>query len=132
VKTDGTFAVLANPVEVKDCDHDAPTCFLRGLDADSHGNVYAAACGCRCVVKITADGKVETVLRAEKPWSPTGVAVRADDVYVLEYTNANGALADGWLPRVRKFGRNGKVTTLATISKEQQNAQPNRQIVPSK
>jgi hypothetical protein len=37
-------------------------------------------------------------------------------------------LSEGWLPRVRKLGRDGKVTTLATISKEQQKAQPNRQI----
>jgi hypothetical protein len=129
VKTNGMFTTLANPVVVKDCDQDAPTSFLRGLDVDSHGTVYAAACGCRCVVKITADGKVETVLKAERPWSPTGVAVRDDEVYILEYTNANGHLSEGWLPRVRKLGRDGKVTTLTTISKEQQHAQPNRQIL---
>jgi sugar lactone lactonase YvrE len=129
VKTDGTFTTLANPVVMKDCDQDAPTSFLRGLDVDSHGTVYAAASGCRSVVKITAEGKVETVLKAERPWSPTGIAVQGDDVYVLEYTNANGHLSEGWLPRVRKLGRDGKVTTLATISKEQQSAQPNRQIL---
>lgn len=127
VKTDGTYTTLVNPVVVKDCDQDAPTCFLRGLDVDSDGTVYAAACGCRCVVKISPEGKVETVLKAERPWSPTGVAVRGGDVYVLEYTNANGGLRDGWRPRVRKLGRDGKVITLATISEEQQNAQPNRQ-----
>jgi len=54
-----------------------------------------------------------------------------DDVYVLEYTNANSHLSEGWLPRVRKLGRDGKVTTLATISKEQQSAQPNRQTLRS-
>jgi sugar lactone lactonase YvrE len=128
VRTDGTFTTLINPVAVNECDHDAPTCFLRGLDVDSHGAVYAAACGCRCVVKITADGKVQTVLKAERPWSPTGVALRRGDVYVLEYTNPNGALSEGWLPRVRKLGRDGKVTTLATISEQHQSAQPNRQI----
>jgi sugar lactone lactonase YvrE len=132
IKTDGTFTTLANPVVVKDCDQDAPTSFLRGLDVDSRGTVYAAACGCCCVVKISAGGKVETVLKAERPWSPTGVAVQGDDVYVLEYTNANGHFTEGWLPRVRKLGRDGKVTTLTTISKEQQNAQPNRQIVQPK
>jgi sugar lactone lactonase YvrE len=132
VKTNGTFTALANPVVVKDCDQDAPTSFLRDLDVDSHGTVYAAACGCRCVVKITADGKVETVLKAERPWSPTGVAIQGEDVYILEYSNANGHLSEGWLPRVRKLGRDGKVTTLATISKEQQNAQPNRQILQPK
>lgn len=129
VKADGTFTMLANPVAITDCDQDAPTSFLRGLDVDSHGTVYAAACGCRCVVKITADGKVETVLKAERPWSPTGVAVQGDDVYILEYTNPNGEFSDGWRPRVRKLGRDGKVTTLATVSEAQQRAQPNRMIL---
>ena len=131
VKTDGTFTTLADLAALKDCDQDAPTSFLRGLDVDSHGTVYAAGTGCRGVVKITAAGKVNTVLKAERPWSPTGVAVRGDDIYVLEFTNANGHFTEGWLPRVRKLGRDGKVTTLATISKEQQNAQPNRLILPS-
>lgn len=129
VKPDGTFTLLVNPVLMKDCDQDAPTVFLRGLDVDSRGTIYAAATGCRGVVKITADGKVETVLKAERPWSPTGIAVRGDEVYILEYTNANGAAGEGWLPRVRKLGRDGKVTTLATITQAQQRAQPNRLIV---
>jgi hypothetical protein len=127
VKADGTYATLVNPVEVAGCDRDAPTSFLRGLAVGSDGAVYVAATGCRCVVKISPGGKVETVLKAERPWSPTGVAVRGGDVYVLEYTNANGGLADGWRPRVRRLGRDGKVATLATITAEQQNAQPNRQ-----
>jgi sugar lactone lactonase YvrE len=129
VKPDGSFSTFVDSVEVKDCDPDAPTCFLRGIDVDSRGTLYAAACGCRCVVKISQDGKVETVLKAERPWSPTGIAVHGDDVYVLEYTNANGHLSEGWLPRVRKIGRDSKVTTLATITEEQQKAQPNRQVL---
>jgi sugar lactone lactonase YvrE len=129
VTTNGTFATLVSPVDIKECDQDAPTSFLRGLDVDSHGTVYAAACGCRCVVRISPDGKVETVLKAEQPWSPTGVAVQGSDVYVLEYTNANGGAGEGWLPRVRKLPPDGKVVTLVTISEKQQQAQPNRQIL---
>jgi sugar lactone lactonase YvrE len=90
---------------------------LRGLAVDSDGTVYAAATGCHRVVRITRDGKVEVVLKAERPWSPTGVAVHGDDVYVLEYTNANGGQADGWTPRVRKLARDGRVTTLATLAR---------------
>jgi hypothetical protein len=71
----------------------------------------------RAPLKITADGKVESVLKAERPWSPTGVAIHGDDVYVLEYTNANGGPDEGWRPRVRRLGRDGKVTTLATIER---------------
>lgn len=122
VKADGTVTKVADSVEVKDCDVDYPDNnpkfpmpALRGLAVDARGAVYAAATGCHCVVKITPDGKVETVLKADRPWSPTGVAVSGPDVYVLEYTNATVGADKGWRPRVRKVGREGKVTTLATI-----------------
>jgi hypothetical protein len=77
--------------------------------------VYAAATSCHRIIKITPEGQVETVLKAERPWSPTGVAIHDSEVYVLEYTNANGPATEGWRPRVRKLGRDGKITTLATI-----------------
>jgi hypothetical protein len=67
------------------------------------------------VVKVAQDGKVEVVMRAVGPWSPTGIAVRGEDVYVLEYADANNQDRDRWLPRVRKLSRGGKVTTLATV-----------------
>src|SRR5262249_54748592 len=121
VKMDGTFTTLVSPVVVKDCDEELPrkdgnpSPYLRGLAVDSRGTVYAAANGCHCVVKITPDGKVATVLKAEQPWSPTGVTVFGEDVYVLEYTNSLKGWyeGEGWKPRVRKLERNGKVTTLA-------------------
>jgi hypothetical protein len=122
VKTDGSFSTLANPVVVTDCDEDypdgnrnIPLPGLRGLAVDDHGTVFAAGTGCHRVLKITAEGKVETMLKSERPWSPTGVAVRGADVYVLEYTNANGGPGDGWRPRIRKLERDGKVTTLVTV-----------------
>jgi len=61
-------------------------------------------------------GTVETVLRAEPPWSPTDVAVHGREIYVLEWTNANQGPEAGWRPRVRKLGAHGEVTTLITIS----------------
>jgi sugar lactone lactonase YvrE len=124
LKSDGTFTVLANPIELKDCDVDYPDHnpqsplalpFLRGLAVAQDGTVFAAADACHAVVKISPDGKkVETILKVERPWSPTGVALRRSDVYILEYTNANGSPEEGWLPRVRKLASNGKVTTLMT------------------
>jgi sugar lactone lactonase YvrE len=88
---------------------------LRGLAVDARGTVYAAATGCRRVVKITADGKVETVLKAERPWFPTGIAVHGDAIYVLEYPNQMDEKREEWVPRVRKIGRHGKATTLVTF-----------------
>jgi hypothetical protein len=112
-------------VVVNDCDEDRADHkpsnrlpYLRGLAVDAQGTVYAAATSCHLVLKIAPDGKVETVLRAERPWSPTGVAVHGGAVYVLEYTNANGGPDEGWRPRVRRLGSDGQVTTLATISRQ--------------
>jgi hypothetical protein len=69
-------------------------------------------------VKVTPDGKAEVVMKADGQWSPTSVAVHGGDVYVLEYADANQDDHDRWLPWVRKLGRDDKVTTLATIKKE--------------
>ena len=87
---------------------------LRGLAVDARGAVYAAAAGCRCVVKIAPDGKVSTVLKAEAPWSPSGVKLSGDDLYELENVNANSEAHEDWPPRVRKLEPGGKVTTLAS------------------
>jgi hypothetical protein len=122
--TDGKVTTLADPVVVTDCDKDLPEGtpahqlpWLRGLAIDGRGTVYAAATGCRCVVKIKTDGKVETVLKSERPWSPTGITWQRGALYVLEYPNANGDRHADWVPRVRKVGPDGKATTLVTFPK---------------
>ena len=126
VKTDGTVTTFVHPVEVKDGDDvfgkypDAPffhAPYLRGLDVTEGETVYAAVTGRRCVVKISRGGKVETILKAEKPWTPTGVAVRGQDVFVLEYTHHDKA--QNWVPRVRKRGPDGKVAILADLTRDE-------------
>ncbi len=123
VARDGTFTTLLNPVVVADCDkhppsiQDAPS--LRGLAVDSRGVVYVAATGCRCVIKIMPDGKVATVLKAESPWAPCGVALHGEDIYVLEHINPNSEAHEDWPPRVRKVGRDGAVKTLVTFAPSQ-------------
>jgi hypothetical protein len=122
VKADGSVAKVVHPVEVKDCDDifgkypdaaffHAP--YLRGLDVTEDETVFAAVTGCRCVVKISREGKVETVLKSEKPWTPTGVALRGKDLFVLEYSNHDKA--ENWFPRVRKVGSDGKAVILADL-----------------
>ena len=73
-------------------------------------------------MKITTEGKVETVLKAEKPWSPTGVAVRGKDVFVLEYTNPDRV--SSWVPRVRKLRSDGKVAVLADLTRDENKRKP--------
>lgn len=123
LRMDGTFVTIASAIELKDCDVDYPDNnprallpSLRGLAVDEDGTVFAAGVGCHAVVKITSGGRVETALKSERPWSPTGVAVHRGEVYVLEYTNANGSSNEGWRPRVRKLARDGRVTTLMTAT----------------
>jgi sugar lactone lactonase YvrE len=123
IKLNGTVSTLVHSLVLKDCDRDPPPDTpkahepsLRGLAVDSRGTVYVAATGCHCVVKITPDGQVKTILKAERPWSPTGVAIHGEDLYVLEYTNPNSATHENWLPRIRKISADGTVTTLATVT----------------
>jgi hypothetical protein len=131
VKTDGTVTTLVHPVAVSDPISEsaknsrspffhAP--YLRGLDVTEEGTVYAAVNGCGCVVKITPDRKVETVLKSEQPWSPTGVAVGGKDVFVLEYTHTDKP--KDWAPRVRKLGPDGKVTILANLAHDENKREP--------
>jgi formylglycine-generating enzyme required for sulfatase activity len=125
VKSDGTVTTLVHPVAVKDCDFASKEPrsrffhgpYLRGLAVTDDGTVYAAVTGCHRVVKITPGGEVETVLKAEQPWSPTGIAVRGKDVYSLEYSNTDRP--GGWTPRVRKLEPDGKVTILASVAPEE-------------
>ena len=66
-------------------------------------------------------GVVSTLLRSEEKWSPTGVTVVRGEVFVLEWRDASASQTEvrkAWTPRVRKIGRDGTVTTLATITRE--------------
>jgi DNA-binding beta-propeller fold protein YncE len=124
VSLDGSVSTLLHPVTVKDCDEDPADHnilnkgkpLLRGIAVDSAGVVYVTATSCHCVIKVGPDGKSETILKSERPWSPTGVAVRNGKIYVLEYTNANGPSAEGWSPRVRIIEKNGKISVIADLS----------------
>lgn len=126
LKSDGSIARFMNPIAVPDCDSDPAdhnpanvgSPLFRGLGVDSAGNVYAAATSCHRVVQITPAGQVTSILRSERPWSPTGVAVKGDDIYVLEFTNANGPRSEGWSPRVRKRSKDGTWSTLVEVPLE--------------
>jgi hypothetical protein len=123
LKPDGSIARIVYPVVVRDCDSDPAdhnpanvgTPLLRGLGVGSAGNVYVAATSCHRVLEITPAGHVTSILRSERPWSPTGVAVSGDDIYVLEFSNANGPRTEGWYPRLRKRSKDGSWTTLAEV-----------------
>jgi DNA-binding beta-propeller fold protein YncE len=89
--------------------------FLRGLAVDGHGNLLVAASGSCAVLKITPAGGVTNIVQTESPWSPTGVAVNGDTVYVLEYRHTASDVREEWLPRVRKISADGKQSIIAKV-----------------
>jgi len=120
VGMDGAAAVLLERPEVQDCDPIPPPDGLpgfQGLDVATNGTVYAAATGCRAVLKFTPSPSrsLQTLLKSEPPWSPTAVALHNGDLYILEWTNPNDGPTAGWRPRVRKLSADAKLTTLITI-----------------
>jgi len=117
----GAVTWIARNVTVQDCRslsdlEDLPALpYLRGLAVAADGVVYAAATGCRAVVKISPSGTVTTILKSEGDWSPTAMALFGGAVYVLEYDHR--APERVWPPRVRKIDAALKVTVLATITR---------------
>jgi hypothetical protein len=91
--------------------------YSRGMAVDQQGNVYIAVTGNRCVMKLTPQRETSVLLRAEKPWSPTGVAELNGDVYVLEYDDETPTEGRNWRPRVRKVTRDGKIKTVVAITR---------------
>jgi sugar lactone lactonase YvrE len=88
--------------------------YSRGMAVDDRGNVYVALTGSRYVMRISPEGQKSVILRAERPWSPTGVAVRGNAVYVLEYDDERPVRNREWPLRVRKMDDRGQVQTLIT------------------
>ena len=122
ITMNGTVTIIATFVGKSGNDLPLETVpsYCRGLAVDSTGTIYIAATGSRSVLKITPQGKVITILQTGSPWTPTGVAVFNGEVYVLEWhdvTPENLEVRIAYIPRVRKIGSDGKVITLATVSR---------------
>jgi sugar lactone lactonase YvrE len=91
---------------------------LMGLAVDAGGSVYVADYGRRRVLKVTADGKLTRVVRAEAPWSPSGVAVTGDGrVLILEVGFTPPNVYTG--PRVRELSPDGTLKVLATVGSKE-------------
>jgi sugar lactone lactonase YvrE len=98
--------------------HEAIPEYCRGLAVDDADNVYVAATGSRCVLKVAPTGDASVVLRCDKPWSPTGVATADGAVYVLEYDDETPTEGRNWPPRVRKLSSDGNVSILMTVNRD--------------
>lgn len=124
LERDGSIAEIRHPLVVNDCDRDpadhqpanASSPLFRGIAVDARGNVYLAATSCHRVLMAAPDGTITTILKSERPWSPTGITLHGRDIYVLEFTHANGPRTEGWYPRVRRISKRGEVRTLAVVN----------------
>lgn len=122
ITLNGTVSTIATfaGANGKDFPLETASAYCRGLAVDATGNIYVAATGSRSVIKITAQGNITTLLNTANPWTPTGVTIHNNDVYVLEWHDVsyeNLEVRTAWIPRVRKIGKDGITTTIATITR---------------
>jgi sugar lactone lactonase YvrE len=113
VALDGTVQTLATGFGLENPPDLPEPVKLWGLTVDPRGHVYVAYYSQRRVLDIAPDGAATTVLVAERPWAPTGVAVRDGAVYVLEHGFHPPARTSG--PRVRVRDPGGAVRVLAVV-----------------
>ena len=97
--------------------HEAIPEYCRGLAVDEAGNVFVAGTGNRCVLRVTPQGESTVILRCEKPWTPTAVAVHDGAVYVLEYDDETPTPGREWPPRVRRLAADGTVATIVMVKR---------------
>lgn len=114
VTMDGTVTTLARNVVAENASgNPAGRIPLLGIAVDAQGNVFVADWANQRILKIAPDGQLATLIRAEEPWFPTGVAIRGDDFYILEESHTPAFIPAG--TRVRKLSPDGTVRVLATI-----------------
>jgi hypothetical protein len=125
IDASGAITTVASRMAVEECDQlshlpEGFSPYLRGIAVAKDGTVFAAANGCRAVVRIGGDGASTPVLRAEAPYSPTAVAVDGGDLYVLEYLHTDEEDVPDrkvWVPRVRKLAADGTVSLVVTVDR---------------
>jgi hypothetical protein len=108
--------LVRNPAPDNSAGKSADTRLL-GITVDAQGSVFAADNDNRRVVKFMPDGKVETLIRAEQPWSPCGVTFRNGNFYILENGFTPPRTTHGM--RVRKLSSDGKITVLANTGEKE-------------
>lgn len=121
IGADGKVSTVAENIVVPECERPPAAknahaeTGLYGLDVAADGSVYVAAFTCSAVLKISRDGEISVPLRATDRWSPMGVAIARDTLYVLEYDLVATDDRADWKPRVRRLDPDGTVTIVAQV-----------------
>ncbi len=92
---------------------------LLGLTVDPSGNIYVADYEAHLIRRISPDGSVTTAFESGSLWSPSGIVMVGDALYVLEHRpeSVTGFLmaSTGPKARIRILEPGGKVRTAATL-----------------
>jgi hypothetical protein len=92
---------------------------LMGLAVSEGGRLYVADYSQRRVFELMPDGNTRTILETGWFWSPTGITIVGDDLYVLEHLRMPlvilGDIGIGAYARVRKISPDGSVERIATV-----------------
>lgn len=92
---------------------------LMGLAVSPGGIVYVTDYSQRRLLQLMPDGSIRTVLETSLFWSPTGVVVVGEDLYILEHLRMPlvilGDIGIGAYARVRKVSPDGTVERIATV-----------------
>ena len=114
VTRDGVVATVAGPLTEPVWEED-----LSGIAVAANGDIYVADFAGRRILKITSAGAVSTFLHTGPLWTPTGVTVAPDGVYIMEHLRIPfgilGELEVGPYLRVRKVSLTNDVTELALV-----------------
>jgi hypothetical protein len=90
---------------------------LRGLAVNQRGTIYVAATGCGAVLEVTPAGEVDILPQVQSRWAPTGVALFGNDVYVLEFQDAESDDRQAMLPRIRRIAADGKTSIVVAVTR---------------
>ena len=121
IAADGKVTLVAGDIKVPDCVRPPAAreerlgAALRGLDVAAR---WHHLCRRVCLSAPAEDQSERRDLRRAPSggrWSPTGVAVSGDDLYVLEYLHIKADRREEWVPRVRKLSRGGTASVIATV-----------------
>jgi sugar lactone lactonase YvrE len=92
---------------------------LMGLAVSPSGSVYVADYSQRRVLLLMPDGNTRTVSETGLFWSPTGITIIGEDLYVLEHLRMPlvilGDLGIGPYARVSKISPDSTVERIATV-----------------
>lgn len=121
VTSGGILTPLARNVVVENASGGRPERSpLFGIAVDAEGNALVADHGNRRILKIAPDGQLSTLVRAEEPWFPTGVARRGSELYILEESHTPASIPIG--TRVRQLSPDGTMRVLATVGENKASA----------